>query len=207
MAHKRISEQAILLAYLNISLGHDAWSLGSEFDGGDIHWSTLEQALAVTKQLNTMRENTIFTSEKGMVEERNFDTSLKQGRTLISKGKTLIGSLDALISQQEGVVNSCATKKKKAEDIYNQALLDYNARLIDQSTADAQDATTCISQATVAINSARWVRDSLQLAINASERHISILSNNRDLILRYGAEINSDTPSQLLQIQRELSRL
>lgn len=37
MAHKRISEQAILLAYLNISLGHDAWSLGSEFDGGDIH--------------------------------------------------------------------------------------------------------------------------------------------------------------------------
>ena len=207
ISQQKIADQAVLLAYVNITLWHQWQSTLGGIGGNDIQGSTIEKAILTTKYLNSLRTTNILDIQKKNPEGSDLTTLTQQWNILVQQGNILIPVLNSHIEEQQGKIELCTAQKKQADDRYNQALKNYNSGVVEKSTEQAQEASVCISTASVAMNSAKGVLAQLQGEMTKTQKYIGLITTNKSLLIKYAQELWTTIPTELVQLQKELQNL
>ena len=207
ISQQSIADQSVLLAYVNITLWHGGASSSSSLWWSDIQWTTVEQALLVTKYLNSLRTTDVIAVQQKATDVSNVNTIIQQGSALIAKGNALIAPLTAIVDEQSSIISTCTSQKQQADDLYNESLQQYNGISVEKATQQAQQASSCISQASVAMNSAKWVLSNLESELKKTQNYVSLLIANTSLLKQYAGVLDTDIPAQLVQLKKDLANL
>lgn len=201
-----IAKKAVQLAYLNIALWHGG-GISSSVSVWSLQGSVSDQALQLTKYLKETRVADIVHLQQQAGTGDVVSIKIQEATTLLQQATTLTPSLQADIFEYERQIWRCSDQKQQAEDRYNMALQAYNASSVEQATQQAQDANRCIAEHSVALKSTQWVLANLEIEIKKTQHYVSILTSNKDLLLRYADVVHTDIPQQLLQLKREIDKL
>ena len=206
ISQKKIADQSVLLAYVNIALGH-GWWLSSGINGADFKGTTIEKAVTLTKYLNALRQTDILGVQNKNPDGSALSTIIQQWNTLIQQSGLLIAPLTTYIEKQQGQLNQCTAQKKQADADYNNALTLYNSAQVEKSTLQAQEASACMSTSSVAMNSAKGILANLQKEITKTKTYIGLVTNNKSLLMQYGTILTTEVPVQLVNLQKQIQSL
>lgn len=204
--NKTIQDKMIALTYSNISLGNQ-WSaqliqVGSP-DGDDV-----SKALFFTKSLQDIfKTDIVWLVRRSDDKSTIVQTFLNQGETAIRQATITASNLQATISRQQTALGACQSSKEDADVRYNQWLSKDNASQVDAATKQASEANECIARQNTLITSNQWVLDRLTKAIASLTSYISLVRSNKSTIINYPDLINSNTPSEIIDLQQSLTSL
>lgn len=207
LKHKRISQQAIMLAYTHIRLWYNNnhfWADGSSI--AELQGDLVSQAITATKNLQQVRTTDILQIRN--TDQANGITShMRYTSSILAQAETLFVPLTTLIQEQESRITSCTNQKSQADALYNQWLSNYNAGQVAQATTTAIEASNCISSATVQRNSLQGILNTLSNEITKTRAYLTLITSNQSLLSEYGDIVPTEIPTQLLQLQQDLKRL
>lgn len=206
ISQQTIANKAVMLAYVNITLGYRGGSVAVSY-GQELHGTHVEQALQLTKYLNNLRSTDIMTLQRSNPDGSALESTLQQGNLLLQKANLTVAALQQTINTEESNLLICNKKKSNSDDVYNQALNSYNGTVIEQATTQAQEASACIAQSQVQINSLQGVLNNLTYEIKKTQEYIGIIQEHKSLLIDYGSLIPTSIPNQLIELQRTLNNL
>ena len=198
-----VGSLAVQLAYSNIALGS---TQGSSSVTSLPQGNTIEQSLELTRMFVEFREHMLSLLESS-IESQIFNEQVKRGSVLVNAASTLISQLDTHIKDYRGQVELCSAQKRQADDLYNISLKSYDSANVQRASAQAQEANTCIGHNSTLANSYQGIRTELVRELDRSSRFLTLLENNKQLIISYGGLLSSDTPDQLRRLQQDLRKL
>jgi phage shock protein A len=134
-------------------------------------------------------------------------TFLSQWETTIRQATLTAQQLQSTIAQDNANLVVCQANKASADTRYNQWLTDNNAVLVQDATEKATEYNECIARLSTSIKSNQWVVNRLGAAITKTQSYIGLIRANQSTILSHPELINSSTPSDILQLQKDLTTL
>ncbi len=205
--YQSIGDNAIQIAYTNIILGHNDGSFWASVSWDVLKGTDQEKALQLIKVLKELRQQSLQEVQKTNPDSSTIAEFTNIWKRTLSQGNLLAQSLEQSINILQNKMNACVIQKKQADERYNQWLVIYDSILIAQATAQAQEANVCVSTSSTSINSAKWIRITLQKELETTNAYITLLEQNKQLFMRYGEVLGTEIPNQLLKLQNELKRL
>ena len=206
ISQQKIADNTVLLTYANISLWHEWWSSHTAWLE-DLNGDTVSKALISIKNLQTIRSTDVLQLKNSQWWVEWLSTVVQQWNTTLSQSQNIVASLQWSIAEAQAKVDGCTAQKTQADEIYRQWLAGNNSLLIDQATIQAQQASVCISTSGVTVKSLNGVLLNLQSEIIKTQKYITFVNTNQNLITQYNDLLGGEVPSQLVQLQSEYESL
>lgn len=206
ISQQKIADNAVLLTYANISLWHEWWSSHTAWLE-DLNGDTVSKALISIKNLQTIRSTDVLQLKNSQWWVEWLSTVVQQWNTTLSQSQNIVASLQWSIAEAQAKVDGCTVQKTQADEMYRQWLASNNSLLIDQATTQAQQSSVCISTSGVTTKSLNGVLVNLQSEIMKTQKYITFVNTNQNLITQYNDLLWGEVPSQLVQLQNEYESL
>ena len=207
-SQKKVSDYAVMLTYSNITLWHSSSSsVLSQWWFSDLNWDIITKALTATKNLNTVRSTNVLQVNNSDNSVDGIGLLLQQAQIILSQSQSLVTPLQYMIDEEQSKIDSCTSQKSQADELYNDALKNQQSTQVSQATLQAQEASVCIATATVSLRSKNGVLKNLTTEITKVQDYVEIVTRNKTLIVKYGSLLDGTIPSELVQLQQELSAL
>lgn len=206
VSQKKIANAAVLLAYANISLWHTR--LWGSIDGlQDLDGDTMTKALTSIKNLQSITSTNVLQIRDSKQWVTWLSTLIQQGKIALSQSQGLATILQWSIDELLSKVSACTAQKEKADELYRQGLTANNSTMINQATLQAQESSTCISTLGVSTKSMNGVLITLQSEIVKTQKYITLVETNQQLLAQYNELLDGEVPSQLVQLQKDFQSL
>lgn len=207
-SQKKVADYMVMLTYSNITLWHSSSSSAlSQGNFSDLNWDIISKALTAIKNLNTVRTTNVLQVSNSDDSIDGVALLLQQAQIILSQSQSLIQPLDQMIEEEQSRIDACTADKALADELYNEWLATQQATQVSHSTLQAQEASTCIATATVSLRSKNGVLKNLTTEITKTQNFVEIVTRNKDLIVQYDSILDGTIPSELVQVQKELSVL
>ena len=203
---KNIQNKLIAITYTNIALGNEGsdslvtTNIGSP-DGDDV-----SKALFYTQSLTTVLKTDIVWLMNNANEKNSvMQTFLSQWDILLRQSSIVATNIQSTLAKYNAELATCQSSKSDADTRYTQWLSLNNASQVDTATRQATQANQCIAQYTTMIKSDQWVLTRLTNAIKQVTTYITLVRTHQTTIISHPELINSTTPSEILQLQKNLT--
>lgn len=207
-SQKQVSDYIVMLTYSNISVWHTSSdSVMKQWGLSDLNGDITTKALTATKNLNTIRSTNVLQINNSDTSVDGVGLLLQQTKIVLNQSQSLVSPLQQMIDEEQAKIDNCTSQKSDADKIYNEWLKNQQSLQVSQATLQAQEASVCIATATVSLRSKTWVLNNLTDEISKTQDYEEIITRNKDLITKYGSLLDGTIPSDLVQVQNELSAL